>query len=115
MSFSDQRTIRQDIADKLWPLLDKHHGVHNVLSYDVGLQSLPQANGQMVVVWCIVICASGALIGPEYSLSYVYTFQGGTPQMPSDLDLEKAVRHVFQQLTLMKNRQLQQAAPPQAN
>ena len=110
MAFGNQIPIREELLERVYPLLEKHRGKIVTLGYDIQLQTVPM-NGNISYSWVLIVLASGALLGPQHYLSYTYTL-GQTPQVPDDRILEAAVRDLYSKLSIMQVQQVQRQAPP---
>lgn len=110
MAFGNQVPIREELLERVYPLLEKHRGRVTTLGYDIQLQTIP-LNGNVSYSWVLIVTCAGALLGPQNYLSYSYTL-GQNPQPPDDTVLDAAVRDLYTKLSLMLTRQLQTQAPP---
>ena len=106
MSFGNKVTIREDLLERSYPLIEKLKGNFTVLHFDIQLQQLPTDQG-MQNCWAVIVVALGALVGEDNHLCYTYTMTP-TPKPPNDQVLEAAVRDLFQRLGIMRVRQMQQ-------
>lgn len=117
MSFGNNTAIREDLLTRVHPLLVEHKGKIVVLEYDIQMQTWMNSpgtpNAVMINAWSLIVITTGALLGPQNYLSYVWTF-GESPQVPDDTVLKQAVREVFGRIGLMQTRQLQMQQPPNA-
>lgn len=110
VAFGNQVAIREELLERVYPLLEKHRGKIVTLGYDIQLQTLPM-QGNVSYSWVLIVLCSGALIGPQHYLSYTYTL-GQNPQVPDDRTLEAAVIETYSRLGIMQVRQVQAQAPP---
>jgi hypothetical protein len=116
VTYSDRTPIREDLLNQAVVYIEKYKAKHNVVAYDVQLETWPQANPQPMLInaWCVIITITGALLGEINNLTYTWPFHH-SPQQPNEQELETGIREAFQRLSVMKMRQLQAGQPGNAN
>lgn len=112
MTFGTKKPIREDLLERLHPILVKYKDNLTILDWDVQLQTFTRTVGngqpQLINAWGLVVITTGGLLGKENYISYVWTF-GETPQVPDDRELIASVQETFRRIRIMQARQLQQS------
>ncbi len=115
MSFGDKKTIREELLARIHPLLVELKDKLVVLQWDVALQTWlanpGTPNAIMLNAYGLVVITTGALLGPDYHISFVWTF-GDRPVPPTDAELRAGIRQLFMRIRTMQARQLQENAQP---
>ena len=105
MSYGTRTPIREDLLERVHPLLEELKGSLVIVEYDIAMRSWMQ-EGMYLNAYALVCVCKGALLGDDNNLQFVWTF-GHNPQPPNDITLRASIRDMFQRIGLMRTRQLQ--------